>query len=839
MRRLVELNNQQREAVHATEGPVLVIAGAGSGKTRVLTERIAYLVGEKGVSPRHLLAFTFTNKAAQEMKERLERVVPGIGTVLWVGTFHATGVRVLRHHGERIGIPRRFSIYDADDSLDLIKEILSRLAVQSQFVRSPRNLRDTISRWKNALMTPELALEQASNNIEKRVVDVYAEYERSLRRARALDFDDLIAKVVELFTLEPEVKDLYAKKFNYILVDEFQDTNPIQMALIDALASHHHNLFIVGDDDQSIYSWRGAKVDHILNFENLYSDTRVIRLEQNYRSTQTILDAANHVIAHNRGRKGKNLWTEGEAGKKIQLLVSMDEESEAMNVLHTVTSLLQEGVRLGDIAILYRTNAQSRALEQVLKLGSLPYQIIGSVRYYERKEVRDILAYCKLIANPADNISLKRILNVPKRALGKTTFDRLSGISAERNVPIMEVLRSGDHELGSAQRKRCAEFVRLYSKLEDLARREEAPRVVEAVINDIDFKGYLRDSYPDAESRIENAEELVAAAEAFIERSEDRSLAAFLEEIALVADVDALDEARGQLTLMTLHNAKGLEFECIIITGAEEGLFPHYNSSDNPESLEEERRLFYVGMTRAKSRLFLSYANMRRRMGIIKGGTPSRFLLEIPDELLEGAVDTLHSGDVGGVQTEFEDYSQEEVMYSVGMRIVHDNFGRGIVRKVEGTGESLRVTVIFDGGGERKFLAHFAPMKPRGSEAKAGSQRGIAEVTLQPLPRRAAMRIDRKTIAHLEKLARIELTPDEAGRLTAQLDEILEYVRTLQEVDTDDIDPTHFVLHAARLVLRPDIAAPALERDEILGLAPDAGDGFYRVPRIIERGDEE
>ena len=727
------LNDRQLEAVRATEGAVLVIAGAGSGKTRVLTERIAYLIVEKHVRPHEILAFTFTNRAAREMRERLERNLPGVADRVWMGTFHATGVRILRADGEKIGIKPRFSIYDANDSVDLVKDILSKQVVLGTLMGSPSALRDRISRWKNDLMTPDMVLQGASDNIEKKVAAVYREYERGLGRANALDFDDLISKVVELFSVHPEVKDHYARRFRYVLVDEFQDTNPIQMALIDALSSCHGNLFVVGDDDQSIYSWRGARVDHILNFEQLYPGTKVVRLEQNYRSTQTILDAANHVIAYNKGRKGKNLWTDLGKGEKAGLVVSMDEETEAMNVLDTVKSLVGEGYSPKEIAVLYRTNAQSRALEDVFKLGSLPYQIIGGVRFYERMEVRDILAYCKLLANPSDDVSLKRIINVPARGLGKSTYVSISSIARSNDTPVLEALGSGSHFLATAQKKRVGAFLDLVEKLREIAKNAPAPKVVEAIVEETGYKDYLRQNYPDFEARVENVDEIVAAAEVYTQDKEDQSLAAFLEEIALVADVDALDDVKGQVTLMTLHNAKGLEYDCVIIAGLEDGLVPHYNSLDTIEELEEERRLFYVGMTRARKRLFLSYANMRRRMGMIEGGTPSRFLSEVPEECVEGAVDLPQGAGAGDdfdelllpfkgargptsrgreTRTEYEDYSQEELAYSVGMRILHNDFGRGIVRKVEGSGENLRVTVIFDSGGERKFLARYAPMRP-------------------------------------------------------------------------------------------------------------------------------
>ncbi|HEU4929372.1 MAG TPA: UvrD-helicase domain-containing protein [Candidatus Krumholzibacteria bacterium] len=745
-----DLNERQREAVLATEGPILVIAGAGSGKTRVLTERIGHLVGDRGVSPYEILAFTFTNKAAREMKDRLERAHPGSTEMLWVGTFHATGVRILRRHGEGAGVRRDFSIYDTDDSTGLVKAILARNPNDARFVKSPRVLRDIISRMKNDLVTPPLAAERAISAGEQRVAALYAEYERDLRKANALDFDDLIKKVVELFAADDRVRELYARRFRYVLVDEFQDTNPIQMAMIDGLASFHGNLFVVGDDDQSIYSWRGARVEHILEFEEVYPATRVIRLEQNYRSTQTILDAANGVIAHNQGRKGKNLWTEGGVGEKVRVVACLDEESEALSVIDLVKREVAAGTSLKQIAILYRTNAQSRALEDVFKMGSMPYQIIGSVRFYERTEVRDILAYCKTIVNPSDSINLKRILNVPRRGIGKTTIDQLEALAADRGVALIDAMREAQSTLGAAAASRVHAFLALFDELRRMADIEVAPHVIDAILKATQYHKHLEENYPDYETRVENVEELVSAAHSYAEGAEDKSLRGFLEEVALVADVDTLDLNSGQLTLMTIHNAKGLEFDAVIVTGMEEGLFPHYNSIDDPTAVEEERRLFYVGMTRARQRLYLTFAAMRRRMGLMEGGMPSRFLTEIPEQTLEAPVEPVAAPTrYGGawsprrdysrsLRDEYaqpeaaESYSQEapaappqrsalpvaEVSggadhhYEVGMRIRHERFGNGIVRKVEGRGEQTRVTVIFDAGGERKFLIHYAPMRP-------------------------------------------------------------------------------------------------------------------------------
>jgi len=740
MANVVDLNERQREAVLTTEGPVLVIAGAGSGKTRVLTERIAHLVGDLRVAPWEILAFTFTNKAAREMRERLERMRPGATESLWVGTFHSTGVRILRRHGEAAGVKRDFSIYDTDDSNGLVKSILSRFPNDARWVKSPRTLRDKISRMKNDLITPDLAADKAVGAGEQRIAALYAEYERELRRANALDFDDLIMKVVELFATSDAAREAYARRFRYVLVDEFQDTNAIQMAMIDGLSSIHRNLFVVGDDDQSIYSWRGARVEHILEFEDLYADTRLIRLEQNYRSTQTILDAANGLIAHNAGRKGKRLWTDGEVGDKLRVIGAADEEAEARTVLDLVKREVNAGVNLREIAILYRTNAQSRTIEDAFKMGSLPYQIIGSVRFYERAEVRDILAYCKVLVNPADDMSLKRIINVPRRGIGKTTIDRIEELAVARRVPMLEVMREAESALGAAAALRVRGFLEVYHALRHLVDTEVAPHVIDSILKDTDYRKYLEESYPDAEARVENVEELLSAAYTYAEGAEDKSLRAFLEEVALVADVDAIDLESGQITLMTIHNAKGLEFGTVIVTGLEEGLFPHYNSIDDPEAVEEERRLFYVGMTRARRRLFVTYAGMRRRMGLMEGGVPSRFLSEIPERCLEEPIQPAFSSSpslfhrpaatsrwTGGrafaneyAQTapgESESYSQEvsdvpASPYTVGSRVMHERFGKGIVRKVEGKGEDLRVTVIFDAGGERKFLANYAPMRP-------------------------------------------------------------------------------------------------------------------------------
>jgi DNA helicase-2/ATP-dependent DNA helicase PcrA len=549
-------------------------------------------------------------------------------------------------------------------------------------------------------------------------------------------------KVVDLVAAADDVRLHYSRRLPFFLVADFLVTNAIKMAMFAGLASHLCNLFVFGDDDHSIFSWGGARVEHILEFEGIYPNTQLIRLEQNYRSTKTILDAANGVIAHNVGRKGKNLWTDGEVGEKLRVIASADEEAEALAVIDLVSRQVAAGVSPREIAILYRTNAQSRALEDVFKMGSMPYQIIGGVRFYERAEVRDIMAYCKAIVNPADGVSVKRIINVPRRGIGKATIDTLEGFALERNVSLIEAMHTSGAPLGTAPAGRCGAFLETFERLRRMAEIEVAPHLVGEILKETNYFKYLEEAYPDADVRTENVEEFLSVAHSYAEGSEDKSLRAFMEEVALVADVDSLDLETGQLTLMTLHNAKGLEFRTVIVTGLEEGLFPHYNSIDDGDAIEEERRLFYVGMTRARERLFVTFAGMRRRMGMMEGGIPSRFLSEIPERCLEAPLEpttvraaSLFGGDSAGsawsrARSVLDEYAQPEApdeasvsqeaapvvrrraRFDVGTRVIHDRFGKGIVRRVEGEGENTRVTVIFDAGGERKFIAQYAPMRP-------------------------------------------------------------------------------------------------------------------------------
>ncbi|MBN2171388.1 MAG: UvrD-helicase domain-containing protein, partial [Candidatus Krumholzibacteriota bacterium] len=684
----LQLNPPQAEAVRHDAGPCLVIAGAGSGKTRVLTERIRRLVNE-GTPPWRILGFTFTNKAAGEMRERLEASLGERAARLWLGTFHATGLRILRREGEAAGAPRDFTIYDADDQLALMKRMLRELALPDGSI-TPQAALALIERLKSRLLSPAEAAAEAGGFRDAQAARIYEAYQRGLRRARALDFTDLIALPVRRFAEDPPTRDRWSGRFDQVLVDEFQDTNPLQMRFIEQLAAASGNLFVVGDDDQSIYGWRGADISHILDFEGRFPGTRVIRLEQNYRSTRPILEAANAVIAHNRRRKGKELWTAEEAGQPVRVVTTLDEEEEAETVARRIVGAAGLEQDYGRFAVLYRTHAQSRALEASLGRHRLPYQIVGGTRFYDRKEVRDLLAYLKLAANPADGVSLDRVLNVPPRGIGKTTQARLRELAGRHNLApglLLTAFPERLAELPDAAARRVGEFGRLLLSLSPRPAVDAAPAVLERLIEKVPYLEWLAESDPvRAEVRRENVQELLSAAQAFYEARQaaadaddaavagdggeaappagaggtaagrttggapapedlpeiagDRpgrpgSLLDFLAEVALVADVDSLASGAEAVTLMTLHNAKGLEFDTVFLCGAEEQLLPHAMSSDDEDEVEEERRLFYVGCTRARRRLWVLHALNRRRYGDTLPMSPSRFLDELPEEWIE------------------------------------------------------------------------------------------------------------------------------------------------------------------------------------------------------------
>jgi len=707
-----QLNPAQYEAVTYPQGPLLIFAGAGSGKTRVLTYRIAHLVGALGVDPYNILAVTFTNKAAGEMKQRLEKLLGRQFQGLWVSTFHSLCARILRFDGELLGYNRNFSIYDQDDSLSLIKRCYKELGMQDANP-APGICAVKISRAKDRLIYPQEYKSSASNLIERNVARVYERYQEELLASNALDFDDLIMKAVELFRKSPEILDKYRQRFLHILVDEYQDTNHAQYVLVNLLAAEHKNLCVVGDDDQSIYGWRGADISNILNFEKDFPGAKVVRLEQNYRSTQTILTAASAVVVKNVGRSPKKLWTEGEVGNKLTILPTEDESREAATVVEKLSELRStDFLKLSDFVILYRTNAQSRSLEEVLRRTGIPYEIVGGVRFYERMEIKDILAYLRVIVNPSDTVSLLRIVNVPKRGIGAQTISKLQNWADSEKISFYEalILSEENPELSQNVKKKLAEFGKLLESFKEKVGQLPPEELTSEMIEKIDYIHHLEENFPreEAETRIDNVKELVSAMQELSERSETPTLEAFLEEVSLLTDIDRWDSECDKVTLMTLHSAKGLEFPVVFITGLEEGLFPLSRCMESREELEEERRLFYVGLTRARERVFLSYAFRRRRFDDV-GSLRSQFLEEIPQELVEEEKPERFAEVYS--QQELKQYAAAEQLLEVGIRVYHDSFGVGKVLEKKGAGENLTVTVLFEGYLKKKIMVKYANME--------------------------------------------------------------------------------------------------------------------------------
>lgn len=721
---LSELNPPQREAVLHTEGPLLILAGAGSGKTRVITHRIAYLIGECSVHPWNVLAVTFTNKAADEMRERVATLLGAEGLNVWVGTFHATCVKILRKNAQHLGLRSSFVIYDEGDQLALLRECIKALDLTERVIH-PGVVRARISRAKNDLLTPAEFAAQAADYLEERVARVYYRYQAALQRSSALDFDDLLMETVRLFVDRPLIRGAYQERWRYIMVDEYQDTNHAQYQLIRLLAERHQNLAVVGDDDQSIYRWRGADLGNILDFERDYSAAKVIRLEQNYRSTQRILDAASSVIVRNRGRKVKRLWTENAVGEPVGFYHARDETDEAAFIVEAIKHLVvEEGYGLDDCAVFYRVNAQSRVLEDALRRVVIPYTIVGGLRFYERKEIRDLLAYLRVIANPADSVSFLRAVNVPARGIGRTTLDRLSEFAGGRGLSLWEACQAVEKEgfLSARQVKALQEFQALIQRCMARLPVLTVPDLVSTLLDETGYVAQLeREGTPESLARIENLQELISAAQDFVQRSEDVSLPAFLDMVALLTDVDeGMKDARGKVTLMTLHMAKGLEFPVVLIAGMEEGVFPHARAYTDPEELEEERRLCYVGMTRAKRRLFLTAAVQRRLYGGESFNLPSRFLDEIAPELLQrmnlptrsyaSPTMTSHeSADAAGLRYEMEvDGSSFVDFYQPGIRVRHPEWGVGRIRERIGNGDDMKVVVSFPGIGTKKLKVKHA-----------------------------------------------------------------------------------------------------------------------------------
>lgn len=737
------LNEEQKEGVFTTEGPVLILAGAGSGKTRVLTHRVAYLIEECGVNPYNIMAITFTNKAAGEMRERIDDMVGYGSESIWVATFHSTCVRILRRYIDRLGYDTNFTIYDADDQKTLMKEICKRLQIDTK-IHKEKTFLNVISSAKDELVDPIEFTNRAAGDYNKRIqAQVYMEYQKELKMNNALDFDDLLFKTVELFKLDKEVLASYQERFRYIMVDEYQDTNTAQFELIRLLASKYKNLCVVGDDDQSIYKFRGANIYNILNFEKHFSDATVIKLEQNYRSTQNILDAANNVIANNVGRKDKALWTDNGAGEKIHFEQLESGYEEADYVARDIMSKVRKGeYTYKDSAILYRTNAQSRLFEEKFIVSNIPYKIVGGVNFYSRKEVKDILAYLKTIDNGRDDLAVKRIINVPKRGIGATSITKVSNFAFDHEIPFYTALRQASDipGLGKAAEK-IRPFVLFIQSMR--AKLDNGYSLTQLILEIIETTGYVEEleaeGTEEAQSRIENIDELISKISSYEEGEENPTLSGFLEEVALVADIDSLDENSDYVVLMTLHSAKGLEFPNVYLAGMEDGLFPSYmsiTSDDATNELEEERRLAYVGITRAKERLTITAARSRMVRGETQFNRVSRFVKEIPRHLLAGEIYEPKRGDEPVEDNAYqrakkafrtsttayvpvsnqrafasENTAKTSLDYGVGDRVRHIKFGDGEVMAVVEGGRDYEVTVDFDKAGTKKMFASFAKLK--------------------------------------------------------------------------------------------------------------------------------
>jgi ATP-dependent DNA helicase UvrD/PcrA len=747
---LEHLNPAQAEAVTHTEGPLLIVAGAGSGKTRVLTHRVAYLL-DQGVAASRVLAVTFTNKAANEMKERIRRLVGQRSYDIWIGTFHAICARILRQDGDHIGLHRDFVVFDDTDQLALVRECLKALDISDEEFK-PRAVLSAISRAKEELLTPERYRRTHSGLFEEVVGRVYDRYQGRLTESRALDFDDLIMAAVRLLRENQESRDHFQEKFRYVLVDEYQDINFAQYELVKLLAGKHRNLCVVGDDDQSVYSFRGARVELLLQFDRDFPGAKIVKLEQNYRSTQTILDAAHSVVSCNIGRRDKRLWTENPTGEPIPVYEATDEQDEGEFVARALQTRVEAGTRTyGDFAILYRTNAQSRVLEDVFVRRKIPYRIVGTLRFYERREVKDILAYLRLILNPVDGLSLRRVLNVPARGIGAISLQRLEAHAEREQVPLFEALRTADSIEALTPRVRAAvrEFVTIIDLLHGY---RESLSITALATEVLDRTGYVKELQAEhtleAQSRLENVQEFLSATKEFDETAEG-GLTAFLEHLALMSDLDSYVDATDAVTLMTLHSAKGLEFPSVLLVGMEENILPHVRSiHGDTQALEEERRLCYVGITRAREELIITYASRRTLFGNIQANRPSRFLGEIPAELLRDAglpqsrvagrgsraggdegwdepptfgsgratrdprpatSGSLASLDVQSLVDRLR--AKKSGRFKGGDLVSHPVFGVGVVTKSTGTGDDEQVSVVFRGHGEKKLLLAFAKLE--------------------------------------------------------------------------------------------------------------------------------
>ena len=727
-----DLNKRQLEAVECTQGPLLIFAGAGSGKTRVLTYRMAKLI-EMGVPAWKILAITFTNKAAREMRERVDKLCAGAAEEAWVMTFHACCARILRRDIDKLGYKREFTIYDEDDKMTVLKRLEKELAIDEKRY-PPRSVKAVISDAKNRMLSPEEWFGENNDFQSKPYYTLYSEYEKTLRANNALDFDDLLVKTLELLSENPPVLEYYVNRFNYIMVDEYQDTNVAQYQLVRLLAGEKKNVCVVGDDDQSIYGWRGADIRNILSFEKDFPGCRVVKLEENYRSTQNILDAANHVIANNTARKEKSLWTRSDAGEPIRLYRALDEREEAAWVCDNIQRLLNSGYEAGDIAVLYRTNAQSRVIEEGMVRRGIQYGVYGGLKFYDRKEIKDIVAYLRLLVNPDDDVSLRRIINEPKRGIGESTMEAISQYADNNGMSMLTALLSGSVPgIGARAAGALNGFTELLTDLADKMLSMPLSEFAEVLVTDSGLlHQYENSRNPEDETRVENIKEFVSAVAEYDKANPEDGVLGFLENVALVTDTDRLDERARTVTLMTIHSAKGLEFGAVFLTGLEETIFPISRAMMEEDQLEEERRLMYVGITRARKRLFLSYARQRMLYNSRQSNPPSRFLGEIPKSLLDDgrrppAAPTrlapsapnqrlnrpVMGGGIGipGVQKGFgnRDDAKPVSLFHVGDRVRHKIFGYGTVVEMRPDGK-IAVVEFEKPFGLKPVDANMAPM---------------------------------------------------------------------------------------------------------------------------------
>ena len=715
------LNKTQKEAVEAVNGPVLIFAGAGSGKTRVLTHKLYHLVNEGLFKPEEILAVTFTNKAAKEMKERVLKLLKASDLNLSMGTFHSVCARVLREDIDVLGFSRHFAIYDVKDQLDLIKVLFESFEISKNLI-TPNQLRNQISLFKNKMLEPKAIESKAKTILEKTVSKIYKEYQKNLKLNDALDFDDLLTFPLEIFKKKPSVLKKYQKRWKYILVDEYQDTNRAQFQFLTNLASAHENICVVGDDDQSIYGWRGADVSNILEFEKTFSSCKVFKLEKNYRSTQEILNAATAVVMHNDKRASKNLVAANGSGETLGLLETIDEQEEASAVVSSIEKEIKLNKRtFNKFSVLYRTNAQSRALEESFIRQGIPYNIIGSVRFYERKEVKNVIAYLRLVVNLKDTISLRRIINFPARGIGAKTIDKCVEQAKKDKIEFIDVLKNPNNmEIRGKQADALFKFYNIIIKYHDLRKKLSASELARSLVEEIGILTHFKESKePDAKDRFDNVAELLTSIEEFSVRNPDSELSTFLEDVSLQTDIDNWNDTDNRVTLMTIHSSKGLEFPVVFIAGMDEGLFPLFRSLDDKNELEEERRLFYVALTRAEEKVYLLYATNRRRMGAeTVNGLPSRFINEIPEEALDriSFSSAVTRKFVAGKRkkdgltqmvrtvTDFDDFQ-------VGDNVEHSIFGAGKIMALSGTGENQRVGVVFNDGTRKKLIVKFANLK--------------------------------------------------------------------------------------------------------------------------------